>query len=982
MNNDILAEIQRGITTAFIDKNAESSESFQPQFISNDYREGKKVLSSIEGELLSCDQFFISVAFITLSGIEPLLQILKVLEKRGVKGQILTTDYLNFSEPNALKKLHTLSNIEVRMFRVQGGNGFHTKGYIFRKSELYKIIVGSSNLTAKALTENKEWNTKILSTANGEYADQLLAEFEALWNDENSLSFDAFFADYEQRYRNLNSVLQAVKDASRTQGGVGYSVHEIQPNSMQRAFLKNLNELQDRHQSRALLISATGTGKTYASAFAARQFNPRRMLFLVHREQVAKKAMESYRKVINNGRTYGLLSGTSKETNADYIFSTIQTISKDETLHQFAKNAFDLIIVDEVHHAAASTYQKLLNYFTPKFWLGMTGSPDRADGYDIYDLFDHNIACEIRLQQALEDDLLCPFHYFGITDQTIDDQEPLSPKTDRSLSALLSDERIDHIVQNAEYFGYSGNRVKGLIFCSRREEGEGLSEKLNERGYRTVFIAGDDHGKEGLTAEEYREQQIERLTADEGHDLLDYIITVDIFNEGVDIPEVNQVILLRPTQSPVVFIQQLGRGLRKHEGKEFVVILDFIGNYTNNYMIPIALSGDRSYNKDNIRKYVREGNRIIPGSSTIHFDEISKERIYQSINQSTTPSALKKEKYELLKAKLGRIPTILDFYQYGEIDPTLFIDGKIRSYDEYVRKVDRNYHVTFTADQQLVLEYITRFFLNGMRPHELLMMQMLVDGETITPKIFAERLKAFDPNSRFSMEDYRSSVRMLLNQFANRPEDKKLFAAMSILKGGDTGYYSSTGFSISLLDGNFRVELCTLIAYGLHLYKDKYAKHDSNHLVLYEKYSRRDVCRLLDWDKDESSTIYGYTFKHHQCPIFVTYEKLEGISKSIQYADEFVNPGVFSWMTRNHVTMKHPDIIRLQESEKNGMEIFLFVKKSDGEGNDHYYLGKVKPIHYEETVQMDDHGRECPIVNVQMKLEHAVREDIFDYLVK
>lgn len=346
MNNDILAEIQRGITTAFIDKNAESSKSFQPQFISNDYREGKKVLSSIEGELLSCDQFFISVAFITLSGIEPLLQILKVLEKRGVKGQILTTDYLSFSEPNALKKLHTLSNIEVRMFRVQGGNGFHTKGYIFRKSELYKIIVGSSNLTAKALTENKEWNTKILSTANGEYADQLLAEFEALWNDENSLSFDAFFTDYEQRYRNLNSVYQAVKDASRTQGGVGYSVHEIQPNSMQRAFLKNLNELQDRHQSRALLISATGTGKTYASAFAARQFNPRRMLFLVHREQVAKKAMESYRKVINNGRTYGLLSGTSKETNADYIFSTIQTISKDETLHQFAKNAFDLIIVD------------------------------------------------------------------------------------------------------------------------------------------------------------------------------------------------------------------------------------------------------------------------------------------------------------------------------------------------------------------------------------------------------------------------------------------------------------------------------------------------------------------------------------------------------------------------------------------------------------------------------------------------------------
>ncbi len=982
MNMDSLSELQRGLTTAFIDKNAQSSERFQPQLISNHYQEGKKVLSSIEGELLSCDQFFISVAFITLGGIEPLLQTFKVLERKGVKGQILTTDYLTFSDPKALEKLHGLSNIELRMFRVHGGDGFHTKGYIFRQSEYYRIIVGSSNLTAKALTENKEWNTRILSTANGEYADELLAEFEELWNDENSQSFDAFSADYAQSYRNLKQAFQAVRDAAGMRGEPGYSVHEIQPNSMQKEFLENLQKLQDHHERRALLISATGTGKTYASAFAARQFNPRRMLFVVHREQVAKKAMKSYQKVIHNGRTCGLLSGTSKEADADYIFATIQTISKEETLHQFSRNTFDLIVVDEVHHAAASSYQKLLDYFTPKFWLGMTGSPDRADGYDIYDLFDHNIACEIRLQQALEEDLLCPFHYFGISDWTADDRQQWSSNPDRSLSALLSEDRIDLIVQNAEYFGYSGNRVKGLIFCSRREEGEGLSEKLNERGYRTVFIAGDDHGKEGLTAEEYREQQIERLTADEGHDLLDYIITVDIFNEGVDIPEVNQVILLRPTQSPVVFIQQLGRGLRKCEGKEFVVILDFIGNYTNNYMIPIALSGDRSYNKDNIRRYVREGNRLIPGSSTVHFDEISKERIYRSINQSAVPSVLKKEKYELLKAKLGRIPTILDFYQYGEIDPALFIDSRIRSYDEYVRKVDRDYHVTFTADQQLVLEYITRFFLNGMRPHELLMMQMLADGEIISPKSFAQKLKAFDSDETFAEEDYESSLRMLMNQFANRPEDKRLFAALSILRGDESGYHSSAGFAVSLLDGNFRVELNTLIAYGLHLYKDRYAKHDRNHLVLYEKYSRKDVCRLLDWKKDESSTMYGYKFEHHQCPVFVTYEKPEGISRSIQYADEFVNPGLFSWMTRNQVTMKHPDILRLQEAEKNGMQIFLFIKKSNGEGNDHYYLGQVRPIHFAETVQVDDRGKERPIVNVQMKLDHAVREDIYEYLVQ
>ena len=246
----------------------------------------------------------------------------------------------------------------------------------------------------------------------------------------------------------------------------------------------------------------------------------------------------------------------------------------------------------------------------------MTATPDKRDdnleGRNIYEIFNHQIAYEIRLQDAMEEDLLCPFHYFGITDlEVIADEAKGAEEKLENFRYLTSDERVANVMKQAEFFSYSGDRVKGLIFCSRIDEAKELSKKFNERGWRTQVLSGND-------SESARADAIERLAADAGENILDYIISVDIFSEGVDVPEINQVIMLRPTESPIVFIQQLGRGLRKAENKEYVVVLDFIGNYRNNFMIPIALSGDRSYNKDNIRRYVTEGGRVIPGASTIH----------------------------------------------------------------------------------------------------------------------------------------------------------------------------------------------------------------------------------------------------------------------------------------------------------------------------------------------------------------------------
>ena len=285
MNKQKIAELRAGLETGFINSGYNSSLAYQPQFLSNNHKEGKKVLSSIEDELMSCDKFQISVAFITMGGITPLLQTLKELEKNGIPGEILTTNYLNFSEPKALKKLNELSNITIRMYDVEAAHeGFHTKGYIFKKDEIYRIIIGSSDITSAALTINKEWNRKLISTEHGEMAEEIVAEFNQLWNSKYSLSFDDFYENYYARY----SIIKHQREIVQQEEIISIENYKLQPNSMQVGFITNLKKIIEAGEDRALLISATGTGKTYASAFAMRELGFKRVLFLVHRGQLAR----------------------------------------------------------------------------------------------------------------------------------------------------------------------------------------------------------------------------------------------------------------------------------------------------------------------------------------------------------------------------------------------------------------------------------------------------------------------------------------------------------------------------------------------------------------------------------------------------------------------------------------------------------------------------------------------------------------------
>ena len=964
-------DISSGLDTAFINSAINSNLAYRPEFVSNDYTQGKKVSVAIERELRHCDAFYISVAFITEGGLAPLKQVLAELRDKGIPGKILTTSYLTFTEPKALKTLANLSNVEVRVYDStdEGAVGFHTKGYVFKEEEIYRFIVGSSNMTASAFSVNKEWNTKLVSTSDGELLKQMMTEFEALWNSEHTYAVEDFIEDYEVKYKLIK---EQKKNAAKEQT-VDLQAYKLKPNKMQARFVNNFRNLLESNEHRGLLVSSCGSGKTYASAFALRETRQKKVLFLVHREQIAKQALKSYKRVFGSNRTYGLLSGTEKNFTQDYIFSTMQTMAKDEIMQKFLPDHFDTIVVDEVHRAGANSYQKIMSYFKPNFYLGMTASPERMDGFDIFALFDHNIAYEIRLQQALEQNLLCPFHYYGITDLIIDG-ETINEKED--FNQLTCSARVDHILKQANYYGYNGDRVKGLIFVSRRDEGKELSRLFNERGLRTLFLSGDD-------SQEKRESAIERLEQDDYEGGLDYIFSVDIMNEGIDAPRVNQVIMLRPTQSPVIFVQQLGRGLRKADNKEYVVILDFIGNYTNNFMIPIALSGDRSYNKDSIRRYVSEGTRVIPRESTIHFDAISRERIYHSIDQARTNDVkLLRESFDNLRYRLGRIPTVLDFKEYGSIDVRKFFE-KFGSYYAFLKKYySDDYSVCLNTHEELIIEFLSKKVTNMKRIHELLVLKHLIN-QNQRILAYMEKLLPEQYKVTYSKVVEESVIRNLTNEFA-KEEERKKYASCVLIQKVDEGYELHPEFRALLMrDPEFSKMVKELIEYGIETIEDKYAQpYKDTNFQLYQKYTYEDVCRLLNWKKNlNAQNIGGYFYDTatKTLPVFINYDKTED---AIAYEDRFVSQQNLIALSKHprKVDSSDADHFYKRTVEDRDNRIFLFVRKNknDKEAKEFYFLGEIfakgSPIPIKMEKTKDD------AFEINYTLDVPVRDDIYEYM--
>ena len=940
---------KQSLHTGFVDKNIESEVVYRPQLLTNRIIPKEKVLSTLLYEFDTCTEFLISVAFVTASGVAVLLNSLLSLEKRGIKGKVLVSQYLNFTQPEALKKLRLFKNIELK---ISIKDNTHSKGYIFKKKEYYNLIVGSSNLSSSALTINKEWNLKVSGLNSSGIVENVLNEFSVDFNNAISVT-EEYIAAYEIIYdkeRFFGKSFQIEISGSK-------SHLEILPNSMQEEALENLKTLRLENKNKALIISATGTGKTYLSAFDVKNANPKKLLFVVHRLNIAQKALETFQKLFKNDKTYGIYSGNKRELNADFVFSTVQTISREDHLLSIDQEMFDYIIIDESHRSGAESYLRLMEHFNPKFLLGMTATPERTDGNDIFRLFDHNIAYEIRLNRAMEENMLSEFHYFGITDLIVNNERI---EDTRDFRLLASEERVNKIIAKAKFYGSDNGITRGLIFCSTNEESRSLSLKFNEKGYKTVSLSGS-------SSEEERKNAILKLESVDNKYKIDYIFTVDIFNEGIDIPKINQILMLRPTDSAIVFVQQLGRGLRKADGKDYLTVVDFIGNHKNNYLIPIALYGDTSYNKDTLRKLISEGSRMLPGSSTINFDEITKEKIFQSIDSANMSilADLKKD-YLLLKYRLGRIPMMTDFLKNESRNPYLFVEYS-KSYFNFVKKADSSFDINLDKKSCDLLELFSREINNSKRIEESLILKELFINNELEIDYFRE-LIAHKYGYKISEETIESSISNLNFKFIRKEE--------SIILRDNNIVRFHPDFNKLLVNSTFKRFLFDSVNYSIQSFDKIFNEVNfKNGLLLHNKYSRKDVCRLLNWEYDISSTIYGYRTRNKITPCFVTYHKSEEIDATIKYNDHFVSPSVFAWESRSNRKVSSSEIRAVIDSKR----ILLFVKKEDAEGTDFYYMGDVSIIENSiEQAKMPD--SELPIVHFKFLLEQPVTMDLYRYI--
>lgn len=931
----------------------------EPRLIYNNSKRNIKVKQEIEKCFDKCESFDLSVAFVKDSGISAIKQSLLNVAKNGIKGRIVTSTYLGFNSPKSFRLLYDLfkkTNVKVRIFKSEG---FHPKGYIFKNSDNYQVIVGSSNLTQSALCVNQEWNICLNGNNNDEVIKRINSEFEDQWKNSVPLT-EKFINEYAKDYK--EPIYYVGKQNKK----------EFEPNVMQTEALINLKDMRKAGKERMLLISATGTGKTFLSAFDVRNVNPSRMLFVVHRETIAKKSLETYKQVIKN-KSLGMFTGNQKEKECDYLFATINTISKDEYLKMFKPDEFDYIVIDEVHRAGAEMYNKMLSYFTPKFLLGMSATPERTDKPEkIYELFNYNVAYEIRLKQAMEYDLLCPFHYFGVSDLMINGK-PIDDKT--SFNRLVNKERFNHIVETIETYGYSGDKPHGLVFVSRAEEAYVLSDLFNKNTkYKTIALTGTDPEKDRSNAIDMLEE------IDTSKPYLDYIFTVDIFNEGIDIPCVNQVVMLRPTESAIIFVQQLGRGLRKNPRKDYVTVIDIIGNYDNNFMIPIALSGSLKFNREELRRFVYEGDASLPGCSTIAFDEITKSRIYESVDQAKLGSMkILREEYHKLKARIGnKIPTLNDFDKYSSVDPIVIFNA-VGSYYNFLLKVEPDFNIRLNEDsEEKYLKYVSTKFASGKRIHELELINLLIDNGVDVFKKLKHNLK-----SKYHIEYNDLSTRTIINEMTGKYiVGSNIYKNVILIEKHEKKYTISKQFERLLTNSNFASLLKETIQFGINRYLQNYSKrYENTDFVLYKKYTYDDVFRLLNWEKsDVALNVGGYKYdvNTNTFPVFINYDKTEA-NESIQYKDELLSDRKHMIAISKHPrTTKSSDAQLIENAKSNKTKIHMFIRKNKKEETkEFYYLGLVEKDGQLKDSKMEN-GDNIFIIPYTFKTE--IRQDLFDYI--
>ena len=910
-----------------------------------------RFIDKLKQSIDACSSFAFSVSFIKKAGLQLICSNIDAALARGAKGRLITSTYQNFTDVESLEYFLNLQmkypdsfscHLDKDCFHDQVGNkvGFHSKGYLFSFPYKNELLVGSSNITLYALLKNIDWDVSVTDDEVINFAKQ---EFEKLWTNTYELTQDLIS---EYRTRLFYSI-------ERWDMDYDIANSDNKPNYMQRKALKELNRIRAIGANKALVCAAAGSGKTYLAAFDALNFNPDRLLYVVQEGSILMKSFDTFQKVFGADKSYGIFNKDYKETNAQFLFSTNVTMAN--SLELFDRHHFQYIIIDECHHATAETYRKIMEYFEPEFYLGITATPERMDGADVFRLFDQNIPYELRLRDAIVNGLVVPFKYYGIRDELIE-YGIQSTKGHSFVEQFSKESHCDFIYKMIEKHRLpGGKKLKALAFCRDISHAIRMSQAMGTY-YHTQYLTGKNSVGERIRA--YNDLQ------DDSKDL-EILFTVDILNEGVDIPGVNMVLFLRPTDSQTIFIQQLGRGLRKYENKEYVTVLDFIGNdYKRSVQIAFALGGlaqNFVVEKKLLKGLVMEDFKTVglyDYGVEIHLDDLSKKEILSFIDEVNFNTKIYlKQDYQNFKTFISasEYPRHVD-YLNNDYAPDLvkFMQSRIggtknKSYYGFLKAIEEKNIPSFNSKQERLIDYLSDM-LPIVRPYEYSIVEKLLKG--------AGEISIAALEERLETEIQHYSKRQMDNALTYMMETDFFWVDDGVLR------FQNVEITVELDE-----YLRDLIDYGLGRYAVEFYSSDplsDKVFKLWSKYKKTQAQQLLG--NNPKDIMKGTKVYDGTAYAYVTIVKSSSTKDELKYVDGYIDHTTFQWETVARITPKELNELR---AAKN-ME--LFVRKVDSEDGIQLpftYLGSGK-MQYLEGSRKENGAH---LFNIH--LENEAPEDLY-----